>query len=183
MSPKTERTLRVVFSTLIVLQLAWVGRLAHARLKPVPSAPPQPPALVLGQSLDSVAIETAAGVSAVPLGKSGEWTVLFAYSSTCAFCDSVASDWSKFMQDDHGARILAVSREVVEQAEGYAKRWSWQAPAGRLVQTYPEDRALWITRRTPMLYVFDSTGTLVWNEHGESVGLIDSVVGRATRGR
>lgn len=181
MSTGLRRLLQVSFALLIVAQLAWIGRLAHRRLQPDPAPPPPPPALAVGHVLDSVRIDTLGGTATVSLSGSHRWTLLFAYSSTCAFCDSVASEWSTYMREERRLQLAAVSRGPVEDARAYTARWDWSVVAGELRETFPEDRVLWITRRTPMLFLFDSTGALVWNGHGEDLRLIDSLVGLAGR--
>ncbi|MCY3942235.1 MAG: hypothetical protein OXG18_00490 [Gemmatimonadetes bacterium] len=108
---------------------------------------------------------------------SGAATVVYVFSSTCAFCDDVAPDWAEHFRrpgTEHVRRV-AITRDGPQDAVEYAKRFGWDVRILSMPDLAATDRASSLLSRTPWLYVFDPEGVLRFEGHGSALKRADEV--------
>ena len=171
----------LVLAGLALLATIQVGAIVAMAGRAKHPPPPRLPDLVIGDAvLDIRGRDSLAGSTTVALRrKDTSWTVLLAFSPTCAWCDSVAPRWKRWTGAIAGqVAVVGISSAEPAAALRYTHAHGWKL--GRLIVV---DSAVTgglgrqLTRKTPWLFLFDSKGVLRYSGHGNEVGTIDSLVG------
>ena len=105
-------------------------------------------------------------------------TLLLAFGANCSHCATVAPRWkSWFDGGQRRLRVLAVSSDSAEVAEGFATQHGWDVE----VLTVAPDRRLYprpsLTTRTPWAFVVDETGVVLAEGHGKRLQEIIEMAG------
>lgn len=169
---------------LFLLVLAGIAQVTHVAVRPGSAAYGPAPAegVLVGDRVGALTGYVDEGVVAtVPLdGDPGTVTVLFAFSSECAFCDDVAPEWASHFAGPHSAastiRRIAVTRDLPEAAAAYAERFGWRIDLLSVAQTPQSSRESSLVSRTPWVYVFDSDGVLRFQGHGAELLRLEEAV-------
>ena len=170
-----------VVVALVLLAMVQVGAIVVSASRTKPRPDNRPPDLALGNAVLEVrGRDSLSRILSVPLHRpSPGWTVLLAFSPTCAWCDSVAPRWRAWTRDvGIRAHLVGIASADPSAALTYVHRHGWKL--GDLIVV---DSALTgvlgrqLTRKTPWLFLFDSTGALRYSGHGNEVGTIDSLLG------
>lgn len=104
----------------------------------------------------------------VPLAGSGA-TLVLAYHSECVHCDAVADEWRRWLETAQGVSVLAVTRDGPERARSYERSHGWEVSTLSVAGAPPSSREMLLVSRTPWLFVFDSSGVLVYEGHGSNL--------------
>jgi len=171
----------LVLVGLALLAMVQVGAivLSASRAKNLPAV--RPPDLVIGDAVPAIrGRDSLAGSTTVALRrKDASWTVLLAFSPTCAWCDSVAPRWKSWTGAIGGqVAVVGISSGAPSAALRYTHAHGWKL--GELIVV---DSAVTgvlgrqLTRKTPWLFLFDSKGVLRYSGHGNEVGTVDSFMG------
>lgn len=103
------------------------------------------------------------------LSNQDSWTLILAYSETCAVSRSIASYWRSWLEDieNDSLRVLIVTHnEAVVPPIPTTGVHQWPVP---IVSIHGADRnslEYSLAALTPWYYLFDSEGTLVREDHG-----------------
>lgn len=166
---------------LLALALVQAGAIVYSVTRPGDAVAIRPPDLVIGETVRTIpGRDSLSRITQVRLGRNGpSWSVLLAYSPTCAWCDSVAPLWKRWIRDTRvRVHVVGVASGDPLAARRYAHAHEW-----RLAELLVVDSAVTgglgrqLTRKTPWFFLFDSTGTLRYSGHGNEIGLVDSLVG------
>lgn len=171
----------LVVMGLVLLAMVQVGAIVVSASRTTNPPVVRPPDLAIGEAILAIrGRDSLARIRSVPLRrKDTNWTVLLAFSPTCAWCDSVAPRWKSWTQGI-GDRVHVVG--VVSGDPSAALRYT-HAHGWRIGELIVVDSAVTgilgrqLTRKTPWLFLFDSTGALRYSGHGNEVGAVDSLVG------
>ncbi len=144
-----------------------------------------PPALapyLVGDTLvrlDGLKVDGTEAVLAIPM-LTGAATVVYAFSSECAYCEDVAPEWASHFgkQGGEGIRRVAITRDPPQTAASYAERFGWEVPILSIPDLVATDRRSFLLSRTPWLYVFDRDGALRFQGHGSSLDRMDEAASR-----
>ena len=144
-----------------------------------------PPALVpylLGDTLarlDGLKVDGSEEAVAIPT-PTGAATVVYAFSSECAYCDDVAPEWAYHFGKQGGKRIrrVAITRDRPDVAASYAERFGWDVRILSMPDMAATDRRSFLLSRTPWLYVFDHDGTLRFQGHGSALDRMGEIASR-----
>lgn len=165
---------------LVALAMVQGGAIVYSATR-TKDATARPPDLMMGDIIRVIpGRDSLFRITQVTLRRSTPaWTVLLAFSPTCAWCDSVAPLWKRWSRDT-GVRAHVVG---VASGDPLAARRYTHAHGWRLAELLVVDNVVTgslgrqITRKTPWFFLFDSTGTLRYSGHGNEIGLVDSLVG------
>jgi hypothetical protein len=177
---RLSRKNSLVVGGLGLLALLQVGAIVASVSRPDDPPIVGPPDLLIGQAFLTIpGRDSLAKISDFPLRrKPPTWTVLLAFSPTCAWCDSVAPHW-RLWTNGIGSQIRVVG--VVSADPAAALRYT-HAHQWRLADLIVVDSAVTgvlgrqLTRKTPWLFLFDSAGVLRYSGHGNEHAVIDSLV-------
>jgi hypothetical protein len=171
----------LVLAGLALLALVQVGAIVARASRANQLPPVRPPDLAIGDAVPAIrGLDAGAGGTSVTLRREdARWTVLLAFSPTCAWCDSVAPRW-KSWTGAIGRRVVVVGISSGEPSAAlrYAHAHGWKL--GELIVV---DSAVTgvlgrqLTRKTPWLFLFDSRGVLRYSGHGNEVETVDSLAG------
>jgi len=166
---------------LVLLAMVQVGAIVVSASRTTARPGTRPPDLALGDAIPEVrGRDSLSRILSVPLQRSSPgWTVLLAFSPTCAWCDSVAPRWRIWTRNvENRAHLVGIASADPSAALTYVHGHGWKL--GDLIVV---DSGLTgvlgrqLTRKTPWLFLFDSTGALRYSGHGNEVGTIDSLLG------
>jgi peroxiredoxin len=166
----------VLVGILTLTALCQGGILAARAAGESPRTPPV--GIAVGDTIQAFQV---AGATPVALtARDGKWTVLMAFRSTCAWCDSVAPQWSAWLAKPSSACVLGITSDSPDSAAAYrdGKRWSLElVPAPKQEPGTVESSLL---SRTPWVYVLDDRGVVRYHGHGSNLPKVDSLL--AARG-
>lgn len=166
---------------LVALAMVQGGAIVYSATRTKGAATARPPDLVIGDAIRAIpGRDSLSRITQVTVRRSDPaWTVLLAFSPTCAWCDSVAPLWKRWTRDS------GVRAHVVGLASGdpLAARRYTHAHEWRLAELLVVDSAVsgvlgrQLTRKTPWFFLVDSAGVLRYSGHGNEIGIVDSLVG------
>lgn len=174
-----ERVQSVLVYGLVVLavaQMGWLGLRTRGASAP-PEKLPQP--VVLGDTLEALALIDATGA---PLDVSlvtddGKPTVVMAFWSDCAHCQTVASNWATWYPAvAEQAHIVGITRDEVSVAQAYRSEHAWGFPVFSLQDPETPAAETFITSRTPWIFVYAGDGSLQLMVHGASVDDVSGMI-------
>jgi hypothetical protein len=129
-----------------------------------------------------VSIVGGSGAGSALPGPGAVVSAVFAFSSQCTHCASVAPAWAEWMRFPHaGVRVLAVSPEPLDEAQSYAARWAWSAEVASTRIDTITDEARRLTSRTPWLFLVDLDGRVLFEAHGARLADLDLAIQNAAR--
>lgn len=112
----------------------------------------------------------------------GRWTVILAFSSTCAFCDEVAPEWKTWLEQPRIADVIALTRDEPAEAERYRQEHGWDVPVLALPEVRTGSGEHQLVARTPWFFLVDPSGVLRHHAHGSYLAQADSVISAAPAG-
>jgi len=174
-----KRGLVVLGLALLAMVQAGAIVVSASRTKNPPVV--RPPDLAIGDAISEVrGRDSLARITKVPLRREDlGWTVLLAFSPACAWCDSVAPLWKRWTRESRSrVRVVAIASGEPSAALRYTDAHGWKF--GELIVVDSGVTGVLgrqLTRKTPWLFLFDSSGTLRYSGHGNEVGAVDSLVG------
>ena len=171
----------LVVKGLVLLAMVQAGAIVVSATRPKhPSTVPTPD-LVIGEAIPAIqGRDSLSVITSVPFRrKDTTWTVLLAFSPTCAWCDSVAPRWKSWTRGTGSrAHVVAIASGDPSAAIRYTHVHDW-----KIAELIVVDSALTgvlgrrLTRKTPWLFLIDASGILRFSGHGNEVGAVDSLVG------
>ena len=169
---------------LFLLVLVVIAQALHVVVRPGPGADGMAPApgVLVGDKLGALTGYSGDGVPAiVPMDADpGTVTVLYAFSSQCAFCDDLAPEWASHFAtpapETTAIRRIAVTRDLPGPAATYAQRFGWQVDLLSVSQFAETSRESSLVARTPWVFVFDSDGVLRFQDHGAELQRMEEAI-------
>jgi peroxiredoxin len=115
----------------------------------------------------------------------GERQLLFAFSTTCGYCDASLASWEAIaarLAGEPGARVYGVSRDSLEATRAYVEDHGLTFPV--VILNEPRLRALYRLQAVPQTLILNRDGRVVYARLGavEGEAAVDSVVAVARAG-
>ena len=171
----------LVLAGLALLAMVQIGAIVARASRATQVPPARPPDLVIGDAVPAIrGLDARAGSTSVALQREdARWTVLLAFSPTCAWCDSVAPRWKSWTAAiDRRVAVVGISSGEPSAALRYAHAHGWKLGALIVVDSAVTGvLGRQLTRKTPWLFLFDSRGVLRYSGHGNEVETVDSLAG------
>jgi len=153
----------------MAIQVAWIARHLSS-----PARPGSPARLAVGGTVRFLNGTTEDGErTQIRLASSqGGATIVYAFHPECRLGDAVAPEWAKRFGAPVGSgmRRIAVSRARPAAAAAYGKGAGWQVEVISVAQLEPTAQGRLLASRTPWVFVFDSSGVLRYDGHGDDLG-------------
>lgn len=170
-----------VVTGLVLLAIVQVGAIALSASRTRQSRIVRPPDLTIGETIPAVqGRDSLARIASIPLRRPDTtWTILLAFSPTCAWCDSVAPRWKRWTEEIGGREhVVAIASGDPSTALRYTRAHGWKIADLIVVDSaFTDVLGRQLTRKTPWLFLFDHTGALRFSGHGNEVGVADSLMG------
>jgi hypothetical protein len=170
MSPTTRGKVDVLLLSLAIL-LAVEGSVLAARLVG-PSASGNR-WLEVGDTVIGVQVAGATEVAMPIIG--GNTTVLLAFRSDCPYGGDVAPIWYRWIQENAGRRVIAVTSEPRQAGEGYLAQLGLEVELTTIDDRSRPTQANLLVARVPWVFVLDADGVILAHGHG---ALIEEVGGQ-----
>ncbi len=142
----------------------------------------RPRSFIIGDTIATLVGQDSIGrPDTVRLQDSPKWTLVLAFSSTCAHCEAVAPKWSQWLQTPkEGLQTIAMTRDAPAQASVFRDTHGWRTDLLSVQHFAPKSAERALTGRTPWLYLVNPSGQLVLMDHGSRLEAVDSTL-RAAR--
>ena len=164
-----------ILSSLAVVQLLL---LVYLHLHPhQPRAPER--GLVTGDTLSWIDGLNANGSPVhLSLSTASRPLVVLAFDSECTHCETVAPAWKEWLDRDHGADLVAVSRNAPGVAVRYGERHGWRVRVVADAASQNSAASARLLDRTPWIYLLDIGGEILFEGHGSRTAEVDSILAR-----